>query len=211
MVVDAGTPSAPSPPSRSCPPRHLPRLAAAECDLAVIGHVNLESLPLILKALELNEKPVLFVASAAKAMDNVRARFPQVMGLREYEGWTEALILICTESLRRVDAVTRARQAEESAATLERHATLGRYMVEVRHRLNNALTCVLGNAELLLLEPGAFSAEVREQIETMHKMALRMHEILQRFSSLEVELHYAERESQPAQHAWTKRAAASAL
>jgi hypothetical protein len=60
-----------------------------------------------------------------------------------------------------------------------------------------------------LLEPGAFSAEVREQIETMHKMALRMHEILQRFSSLEVELHYAEKESQPAHRAWMKRAASA--
>jgi signal transduction histidine kinase len=74
-------------------------------------------------------------------------------------------------------------------------------MLEQRHNMNNALTSVLGNAELLLLEPGALSAEVREQVETMHSMALRMHEIMQRFSSLESEMNFAEKAS----HRETKR------
>ena len=34
------------------------------------------------------------------------------------------------------------------------HATLGRYMLEMRPSVNNALTSVIGNADLLLLEPG---------------------------------------------------------
>jgi signal transduction histidine kinase len=58
----------------------------------------------------------------------------------------------------------------------------------MRHNLNNALTSVLGNSELLLLEPGSLSAPARSQMETIRSMALRMHEILQRFSSLEKEL-----------------------
>ena len=74
----------------------------------------------------------------------------------------------------------------------QRQATLGRYMLEMRHGLNNALTSVLGNSELLLLEPGAFSAPVREQIEIIRNMGLRMHEIIQRFSSLESEMRVAE-------------------
>jgi signal transduction histidine kinase len=68
-------------------------------------------------------------------------------------------------------------------------------MLEMRHGLNNCLTSVLGNAELLLLEPGTVSGETREQIETIHTMALRMHEVMQRFSSLESEMHFAEKES----------------
>jgi hypothetical protein len=47
---------------------------------------------------------------------------------------------------------------------------------------------------LLLLEPGAFSAGVRSQIDTIRNMALRMHEILQRFSSLEKELTFVEQQ-----------------
>jgi signal transduction histidine kinase len=54
--------------------------------------------------------------------------------------------------------------------------------------LNNALTSVLGNSELMLLEPGAFSADVRDQLSTIHSMALRIHDVLQRFSSMEMEI-----------------------
>jgi signal transduction histidine kinase len=59
----------------------------------------------------------------------------------------------------------------------------------MRHNLNNALTSVLGNSDLLLLEPGSFSAHTRAQIETIRNMTLRIHEIMQRFSSLEKEMN----------------------
>ena len=55
-------------------------------------------------------------------------------------------------------AETRARAAEFACSALERQAMLGRYMLEMRHNLNNALTSVLGNSDLLLLEPGSFSS-----------------------------------------------------
>ena len=55
--------------------------------------------------------------------------------------------------------------------------------------MNNALTSVLGNSDLLLLEPGSFSAHTRAQIETIRSMTLRIHEIMQRFSSLEKEMN----------------------
>ena len=93
----------------------------------------------------------------------------------------------------------RLRAAETSCATLDRQATLGRYMLEMRHNLNNALTSVLGNSDLLLLEPGSLSAQTRAQIETIRNMTLRIHEIMQRFSSLEKEMNVvaqqAERDS----------------
>ena len=57
------------------------------------------------------------------------------------------------------------RQLRGPNAALERQATLGRYVLEMRHNLNNALTSLLGNSELLLLEPGALSAEARPQVE----------------------------------------------
>ena len=42
---------------------------------------------------------------------------------------------------------------------------------------------------LLLLEPGSLSAQTRAQIETIRNMTLRIHEIMQRFSSLEKEMN----------------------
>jgi hypothetical protein len=62
----------------------------------------------------------------------------------------------------------------------------------MRHGLNNALTSVLGNAELVLLEPGILSGEARLQVETIRNMAMRVNEVLQRFTSLETELRTVE-------------------
>ncbi len=78
-------------------------------------------------------------------------------------------------------------------STLEREAALGRYMLEMRHGLNNALTSVLGNSELLLLEPGDLPPTMISQLGTIRNMALRIHETVQRFSSLEKELTFVER------------------
>jgi hypothetical protein len=47
----------------------------------------------------------------------------------------------------------------------------------------------LGNSDLLLLEPGSFSAQTRAQMETIRNMSLRIHEIMLRFSSLEKEMN----------------------
>jgi len=69
-------------------------------------------------------------------------------------------------------------------------------MLEMRPSVNNALTSVMGNADLLLLEPGQASAARREQLETIHTMALRLNEIMQRFSSLAAEMRAGEKESQ---------------
>ncbi len=67
-------------------------------------------------------------------------------------------------------------------------------MVEMRTNVNNALTTVLGNAELLVHEPG-LPAHVSSQADAIRNMALRLHEVFQRFASLEKELTFAARES----------------
>ena len=99
-------------------------------------------------------------------------------------------------SLRRTEALKLARQAERHAAQYANQAMLGRYMHDMKHNVNNALTSLLGNAELLLLEPGGLSAQSLAQIKTIHTMALRINEIMQRFSSLASELREDETPSQ---------------
>ena len=100
-------------------------------------------------------------------------------------------------------------RAEEAGKALERQAALGRYMLDVRHTLNNALTSVMGNSELLLLEPASFSGTSRSQIETIRNMAVRMHEILQRFSSIEKELNAVEQQAENEARTRVRTAAAS--
>ncbi|HSZ64412.1 MAG TPA: hypothetical protein VK828_21615 [Terriglobales bacterium] len=118
-----------------------------------------------------------------------------VVELRREPGvWAALAGLLGREILRRRQAEASARESETLCATAQAEATLGRYMVEMRTNVNNALTTVLGNAELLVLEPG-LPATVLAQSDSIRNMALRLHEIFQRFSSLEKELKVAARES----------------
>ncbi len=69
-------------------------------------------------------------------------------------------------------------------------------MLDMRPSVNNALTSVLGNADLLLLDAESIHPDAREQIRTIHTMALRLNEIMQRFSSVAAEMRAGEKESQ---------------
>ncbi len=164
-------------------------------DAAIVGKVRPAGLLSVLKALEATGKPVLLVCEESLSRD-IRETQPRPILLRQHEGWLDAVVLVMSEVLRRCEAVNRLRFAESTNAGLQRQAMLGDYMLEMRHTLNNALTSVLGNSELLLLEPGALSATMRSQIETIRNMSLRMHEVLQRFSSLEKELSVVERQAE---------------
>jgi hypothetical protein len=118
-----------------------------------------------------------------------------VLELRREPGiWPVMAGLAGREILRRCQAEFRAREAEKICAAAQAEATLGRFMVEMRTNVNNALTTVLGNAELLVLEPG-LPASVLAQADTIRNMALRLHEVFQRFSSIEKELCVEARES----------------
>jgi hypothetical protein len=122
---------------------------------------------------------------------------------REPVLWPAIAGLLGREILRRVQAESRAHDSERTSAAAEAEATLGRYMVEMRTNVNNALTTVLGNAELLGHEPG-LPASVQVQADAIRNMALRLHEVFQRFSSIEKELNVAAREP-------GKKAAAAAV
>ena len=165
-------------------------------DLSVVGPVRPDILPAVFKALEPAGNPVVFVGDGKQSTQKARQMQPRINILQQHEGWLDALVLVSTEVLRHGQTLARAQRAEQSVKSLERQAALGRYMLDVRHTLNNALTSVLGNSELLLLEPGSLSVASRSQIETIRNMAVRMHEILQRFSSIEKELNAVEQQAE---------------
>jgi signal transduction histidine kinase len=166
-----------------------PRFAADVFDVAIVGDLRRNLLSVVLEPLHSTGQPIFFVCRDTATAQLVRERWPRVAILRPSEHWLETLVLSANEAVHRSRAENRARTAELSCATLDRQATLGRYMVEMRHNLNNALTSVLGNSDLLLLEPGSLTAQTRAQIETIRNMTLRIHEIMQRFSSLEKEMN----------------------
>ena len=139
---------------------------------------------------------ILCAPADSRELGQLRSRYPRLVHIPLREDWAQTLLLVAGESLRRTEALRLARHAENNAARNEHHATLGRYMIDMKHSVNNALTSMLGNAELLLLEPGQLSQQSLAQIKTIHSMALRINEIMQRFSSLASEMREAENASQ---------------
>jgi signal transduction histidine kinase len=165
-------------------------------DLAIVGPLEAGRRGAVLRMLQASSRAPVLLIDEAGAAEAIREEFPRVPVLRRRPGWIEAAVLIASEALHRVEATARAQAAEQALAAEQRCAALGRFMLDMRHNLNNALTSVLGNSELLLLEPAALSLEVRDQVETIHSMAMRIHEVWQRFSSLDVEMRFAEGASQ---------------
>jgi signal transduction histidine kinase len=175
-------------------------------DLAIADATAPESREVLKPALAAAGKPALLIhANESLPFTHSDGAIIEIQSGKARKGpssevllWAEMAGLVGREILRRSLAEARQREAESVCAAVKAEATLGRYMVEMRHNANNALTSVLGNAELLTLEPG-LPRKVLDQADTIRNMALRLHEIFQRFSSLEKELSVAARESGKAQ------------
>jgi signal transduction histidine kinase len=167
-------------------------------DLAIIGPLRRGRLPSVVKAFENMDAPgpIIGLFESAAQLQSAKVRYPRMLAMQQHEAWLDSLLLLATECLKRADWRARARKSEQAALANARSAALGRYILENRHDFNNLLTSVLGNAELLMMDASALHGIAREQVETIHEMALHMHEIMQRFSSIASEMQLAEKQSQ---------------
>jgi hypothetical protein len=127
---------------------------------------------------------------------SIRATHPGWQTFFEQSGWPDTLLSFAKEVLRRISAEKQARDAEGICLAQQRLATVGHSLLEARPGMVNALTSLLGNADLLLLSDEPLSVGSLEQVRTVHTMALRLNEILQRLSSLANEMDLSESESQ---------------
>jgi hypothetical protein len=59
----------------------------------------------------------------------------------------------------------------------------------------NAITSLLGNADLILLSDEPLPDNCREQVRAIHTTALRLNEIVRRLYSIENEMQLSERKS----------------
>jgi len=169
---------------------------SATHDLIVVGPVRDGMLQGLLRDVAPTTAIILCAPADSGELSQLRGRHPRLLHVPLREDWAQTLLLVAGESLRRAEALRLARVAESRAARNEHNAILGRYMMDMKHTVNNALTSALGNAELLLLEPGQLSAQSLAQIKTIHSMALRINEVMQRFSALASEMREAETSSQ---------------
>jgi len=173
------------PPFRTMTTDDLSGLGESPLDVMIVGPVRNKRLPSVLKLVDIGERPVICIVEDSREVKTLKAERPRVLAIPQHEGWIEATLLLTVECLKRLDVTARLRRAEQAAQASSRGAVLGRYMAESRHDLNNSLTSVLGNAELLLLDADQLPESARDQVLTIHEMALHMHQIMQRFSSAE--------------------------
>jgi signal transduction histidine kinase len=108
-------------------------------------------------------------------------------------GWAEHAAALAQETLLRLESQAQVAEIRQQMRAMERYASLGRFIVEARHSLGNALTGVLGHCELLLLETDQdLPGKMRSQLEMIRSMSLKMHETFHRLSMLDQELRSAE-------------------
>lgn len=142
----------------------------------VLGHMNRSLFPAI------------YVAAPGESVHVLRRDYPRITVIPRHDAWLDTLVLVTDEVLKRAEVSSHITRLEQTARLQQAYAALGKYMVEARHGFNNALTSVLGNAELLLLRSESLDEGMQDQLETVHAMALRLHEMMQRFTSLEFEM-----------------------
>lgn len=167
--------------------------ASLPFDVAIVGDVRPERTTAVLSHLNQGSVPTVYVASVGEPVHTFRRDYSRLIVVSRHDAWLDTVVLLTEEMLKRAELFTHISRVEEGARAGQKHATLGRYMIEMRHSFNNALTSVLGNAELLLLETSALKPSMRDQLETLHAMTLRLHEMMQRFTSLEVEMQCTEK------------------
>jgi len=129
------------------------------------------------------------VTATDEPLPKAGALVRRVVRIRRSEGWAEVAAALAQETMLHAEALRRVVEAEKRLRELERFAVLGRFNSEQRHGLGNALTSVLGHSELLLMDSGQeLRGEVREQLEAIHAMSLKMLETVQGLSSLDGEM-----------------------
>ena len=163
------------------------RLQPDSFDLAIIGATNAS----VFDSVQSFARPVIHVSR----VNGHASKLSSVIHVPEIDGWPDLVITLAKQILEREKIASDFVQLSEARSQLEREASLGRYMLEMRHNLNNALTSILGNSELLLMDDQSLSPGLRLQIETIRNMGMRMNEILQRFSSLQKEMQLVEQQS----------------
>ena len=171
---------------------HLEQLQHESFDVAVVGRIHGESVEHVLDCLRPPHKPAVLVSS----LNGQTPLRRNLITVAETEGWQSMVVVLTQELLNNARTRAELTRMREINSELEQQAALGRYVLEVRHNLNNALTSILGNSDLILLESGDIAPALRAQVETIRNMGMRMNEIMHRFTSLQKEMKLMEEASQ---------------
>jgi signal transduction histidine kinase len=138
-----------------------------------------------LETLRKIKKPVIYISRSS----GTHPKIAGVVSLREAAGWPELVISVAEQILDRERALAAIAKLQHDNSQLQSYSMLGQYMTDMRHNYNNALTSILGNCDLILLDSHQLSSTMKAQVETIRNMAMRLNEVFQRFTSLQKEMH----------------------
>jgi hypothetical protein len=170
-----------------------PQASSSGYEMIVIGPLrNCAALP---AGPDLHPDSVVCAVGDEESLRVVRAMHGNWLLLPECPGWPRILFSLVGEVLRRKAAEARAREAEITNFSQRRFGILGKSVLEARPGMVNAITSLLGNADLILLSDEPLPDDCREHVRTIHTMALRLNEIVQRLYSIENEMELSERKS----------------
>lgn len=170
-----------------------PPILDFDYDLAIVGGIVADKLVPTLRLVPIGT-PVVALLPPEISPRQIRSEFPGVLPIRHDDYAVETAVMAGAELLRRSVFQKRLVDAEQAIRNSQLHAILGHYMLESRHSFNNALTSVLGTSELMQLSGLHPLSEAREQVKTIHMMALRLQALMQRFSAIEAETKMSERQ-----------------
>jgi signal transduction histidine kinase len=80
--------------------------------------------------------------------------------------------------------MTEQKLMREKLLKAERLGAIGEVVVTVRHEINNPLTTVIGNIELLLERHGDKDGDLKMRLETILNNSLRIAEIVQKLQAI---------------------------
>lgn len=171
----------------------LVRKSAKDCsserfDLAVVGGLIGPATP-ALDLLRGLRKTVIHVSRS-----NAGTKLTGVVLLPQIAEWPALVITVAEQIFERQRATAEVAALLDKNSSLEGQSVLGQYMTDMRHNYNNALTSILGNCDLILLDAHQLPSAMKTQVETIRNMAMRLNEVFQRFSSLQKEMQLQEQQ-----------------
>jgi signal transduction histidine kinase len=172
------------------------QLKTEKFDVAIVAGVEPAALESVLNQISSMGRTAIHVSR----LNGSSPKKAGVVTIPNNSAWAEVLPALVNQVLECQRAKAELAQAQQARTRLEQNAALGRYMLDARHNLNNALTSVLGNSDLLMMDSEALPPNLRAQVAIIRNMSMRMNEIMQRFSSLQKEMQLVE------QQVWAKKA-----
>ena len=88
------------------------------------------------------------------------------------------------EVMARVRSLLTIGRLQRELVRMQKKATVGEMMITINHEINNPLSAIIGNTELLLMELDDLPEKSARKLKTIHHESLRVRDILKRISRL---------------------------